>query len=143
MRMLSSLWTFAIRVCVKAFFCVTRAIYKLDIRNARNRTCRTCMWRVKAQTSRCISEVSTGHSQFVGRFCSVHWFCKRTTKALIRLKRCVHLSRNVRKRTFEYMCVPSEDSDQSAHLHCLMRIFTGLIFDSQGCKVSSNAQRRL
>ena len=39
-------------------------------------------------------------------------------------------------------CVPSEDSDQPAHSRSLIRIFTGRIFDSQGCKVSSCEERR-
>ena len=40
-------------------------------------------------------------------------------------------------------CVPSEDSDQTAHLRSLIRIFTGLILESQGCKASSCIQWRL
>ena len=39
------------------------------------------------------------------------------------------------------MCA-SEDSDQPAHSRSLIRIFTGRILDSQGCKVSSCGQRR-
>ena len=38
---------------------------------------------------------------------------------------------------------PSKDSDQSAHSRSLIRIFTGRIFDSQGCKASPWGQRRL
>ena len=33
-------------------------------------------------------------------------------------------------------CAPSEDSDQPAHSRSLIRIFTGRMLDSQGCKVS-------
>ena len=36
-----------------------------------------------------------------------------------------------------WTCAPSEDSDQLAHSRSLIRIFTGRILDSQGCKVSS------
>ena len=32
--------------------------------------------------------------------------------------------------------MPSDESDQPAHLHSLIRIFTEHILDSQGCKVS-------
>ena len=32
---------------------------------------------------------------------------------------------------------PSEDSDQLAHLPCLIKIFPGHILDSEGCNVSS------
>ena len=41
---------------------------------------------------------------------------------------------------------PSEDSDQPAHSRSLIRIFTGRILDSpgcKGCKVSSHEQLRL
>ena len=38
---------------------------------------------------------------------------------------------------------PSEDSDQPAHSRRLIRIFTGRICDSQGCKVSLPGRRRL
>ena len=40
-------------------------------------------------------------------------------------------------------CASSEDSDQHAHLRNMIRIFTGLVLDSQWCKVSSCEQRRL
>ena len=44
---------------------------------------------------------------------------------------------------FERTYAPSEDSDQTAHSRSLIRIFTGRILDSEGCKVSSCCQRRL
>ena len=50
-------------------------------------------------------------------------------------------NRNVRK-TYHRTCGPSEDSDQTAHSRSLIRIFTGRILDSQGCKISSCGQRR-
>ena len=40
-------------------------------------------------------------------------------------------------------CAFSEDSDQTAHLRSLIRIFTGRNLDSRGYKVSSCGQRRL
>ena len=40
-------------------------------------------------------------------------------------------------------CAPNADSGQRAHLRSLIRIFTGRILDSQGCKVSSCGKRRL
>ena len=46
-------------------------------------------------------------------------------------------------KTYIRSCTPSEDSDHSADLFCLIRIFTGHSLDSQGCKVSSCGQRRL
>ena len=36
-----------------------------------------------------------------------------------------------------------EDSDQTGHSHSLIRIFSGHILESQGCKVSSCGQLRL
>ena len=48
-----------------------------------------------------------------------------------------------RQKTYLWTCAPSEDSDQTAHSRSLIRIFTGRILDSQGCKVSSCGQRRL
>ena len=50
-------------------------------------------------------------------------------------------SNNVRKCNFRD--VASKDSDQSALLHSLIRIFSGHILASQGCKVSSCNQQRL
>ena len=47
------------------------------------------------------------------------------------------MSRNVRKRTFGH------DSDQPSHSRSLIRIFTGRILYSQGCKVSSRRQRSI
>ena len=44
--------------------------------------------------------------------------------------------------TYLWICAPSEDSDQPAHSHSLIRIFTERILDSQGCEVSSCGQRR-
>ena len=50
----------------------------------------------------------------------------------------------LRSKIFPYFnqstCSPSEVSDQSAHSHSLIRIFTWCILDSQGCK---RGQRRL
>ena len=40
-------------------------------------------------------------------------------------------------------CAHSEDFDQPAHSHSLVRIFAAHFLDSQGCKVSSCRQRRL
>ena len=40
-------------------------------------------------------------------------------------------------------CVLSEDSNKPAHSHSLIRIYTGHILNSQGCKVSSCRQQRL
>ena len=48
-----------------------------------------------------------------------------------------------RQKTYLRTCIPSEDSDQPAHSRSLIRIFTGSILDSQGCKVCSSGQRRL
>ena len=48
-----------------------------------------------------------------------------------------HLKRDVRKNILDMS--PSEDSDQPAHSHSLMRIFTERILDNQGCKVSSSS----
>ena len=45
------------------------------------------------------------------------------------------MSRNIRKCTSD-MCT-SKDSDQPAHSNSLIRIITGHILDSKGCKVSS------
>ena len=47
------------------------------------------------------------------------------------------------EKTHLRTCPPSEDSDQPAHSRSLIRIFTGRILDSQGCKVSPCGQRRL
>ena len=47
-----------------------------------------------------------------------------------------------RQKTYLRTCGPSEDSDQPAISRSLIRIFTGHILDSQGCKVSSNGQVR-
>ena len=49
----------------------------------------------------------------------------------------------LRRKTYLLRCAPSEYSDQPAHSRSLIRIFTGRIFNSQGCKVSSCEQRRL
>ena len=54
----------------------------------------------------------------------------------------MHISHNVRKCTFR-TCTPSEDSDHSAHLHTLIRIFNVRILDSKGCKISSLGEQRL
>ena len=47
------------------------------------------------------------------------------------------------QKTFLWTCAASKVSDQPAHLHSLIRIFTGHILDSNGCKVSSCGQQRL
>ena len=39
-------------------------------------------------------------------------------------------------------CAPSEDSDQPAHSRSLIKILTGRILDSQGCKFPLSEQRR-
>ena len=65
-----------------------------------------------------------------------------------RLLKYLPSMQSVKQTTFEqqrqkrYLCtsVPSKDSDQPALLCSLIRIFTGCILDSQGCKVSSFAQ---
>ena len=41
------------------------------------------------------------------------------------------------------ICAPSEDSDQTARMRSLIRVFTGRMLDSLGCKVSPCGQRRL
>ena len=51
------------------------------------------------------------------------------------------MSSNVRKCTFWH--APSKDSDQPVHSCILIRIFTGHILDSQGCKVFSCGQQGL
>ena len=51
--------------------------------------------------------------------------------------------RKRQKRTFGKYIAPSEDSDQPAHSHNLIRIFTGRILDSQEDKVSLCGQQRL
>ena len=39
-----------------------------------------------------------------------------------------------RQKLYIWTCTPGEDSDQPAHSRRLIRIFTGHILDSQGCK---------
>ena len=46
------------------------------------------------------------------------------------------------QKTCLWICAPSEDLDQTAHLRSLIKIFTRHILNSQGCKVSSNRQWR-
>ena len=53
----------------------------------------------------------------------------------------IYLSLNVRKHL--RACTPCEDSDQPAHSHSLIRIFTGRILDSQGCHIYLYGQGRL
>ena len=48
-----------------------------------------------------------------------------------------------RQETYPRTCAPSEDSNQPAHSRSLIRIFSGRIFDLQGCNASSCGQRRL
>ena len=48
-----------------------------------------------------------------------------------------------RHETYHRTCAPSGDSDQTAHLRSLIRIFAGRTLDIQRCKVSSSGQRRL
>ena len=45
--------------------------------------------------------------------------------------------------SYKIASVPSEDSDQPAHLRSLIRAFTGHSMGSQGSKPSSGGQRRL
>ena len=45
-------------------------------------------------------------------------------------------------KSYLQTCASSEDSNQPAHSRSLILIFTGRIFDSQGCKVSSCGQWR-
>ena len=54
----------------------------------------------------------------------------------------IKMSHNV-KKTYLRTCAPSEDSDQTAHLRSLIRIFTWRTLASQGCKISSYGQWRL
>ena len=46
-------------------------------------------------------------------------------------------------KVYLWICEPSEDLDQPAYLHSLIRIFTECILDNQICKDSSCWQRRL
>ena len=46
------------------------------------------------------------------------------------------------RHSFCHACAPSENSDQPAHWRRLIRIFTGRILDSKGCKVSPFGQQR-
>ena len=48
-----------------------------------------------------------------------------------------------RQKTYLSTCPPSEHSDQPAHSHSLIRIFTDRILDIQECKVSLCGQRRI
>ena len=41
------------------------------------------------------------------------------------------------QKMYLHTCASSEDLDQPAHLHSLIKVFTGHNLDSQGCKVSS------
>ena len=41
------------------------------------------------------------------------------------------------QKMYRWTCGPCKSSDQPVCLHSLIRIFTGCILDSQGCKVSS------
>ena len=50
--------------------------------------------------------------------------------------------RSTTSETYLRTCSPRKNSGQPAHKNCLIRIFTGLILDSQGCKVCSCEQRR-
>ena len=47
------------------------------------------------------------------------------------------------QKTYLSTCTSSKDSDQAAHSHRLIWIFTECILDSQGCKLSSCGQQRL
>ena len=42
----------------------------------------------KVQMGVCIRKVWSGHSLFVDIYYSIHWFCNRTTKAMISLREC-------------------------------------------------------
>ena len=46
-------------------------------------------------------------------------------------------NQQLRQKTYFHIWKPSEESDQPGHSHSLIRIFTGRILDSQGCKSSS------
>ena len=48
-----------------------------------------------------------------------------------------------RHETYRRTCAPREDSDQTALLRSLIRIFAGRTLDIQRCKVSSCGQRTL
>ena len=73
----------------------------------------------------------------------IHLCPRNTCKGIFRHKRNAHIqiSLDVRKPTFRY--ASNEDSDQPAHSHSLIRLFTGHILDSQGHEVTSYGQRRL
>ena len=67
---------------------------------------------------------------------------KGTKKTLI----CPHIHAYIGaaiKKTCLRTSAFSEDSDQPAHSRSLIRIFTGRILDSQGCKVSPCEQQKL
>ena len=57
-------------------------------------------------------------------------------------KRVIYVCFHDGQKTYIRSCAPSEDSDQPAHLHSLIRIFTGCILESQRFKVSSHRERR-
>ena len=61
------------------------------------------------------------------------------------MRRYINAFSNEPQRPKMYLrtCAASEDSDQPAHSRSLIRILSGRILDSQGCKVSSCGQRRL
>ena len=48
-----------------------------------------------------------------------------------------------RQNTYLRKSAPGEDSDQLAHMKCIIRIITRRFLDSEGCKVSSCGERRL
>ena len=48
-----------------------------------------------------------------------------------------------RRKTYLCTCAPSEDSDQPAHSHRLIRIFTGRILDHQLCNVFMRTSKTL
>ena len=55
----------------------------------------------------------------------------------------IYLIKALRQKMHLWTCAQSKNSDQSAHLRSLIRIYTGRILDRQECKVSSCGQRRL
>ena len=70
--------------------------------------------------------------------CPTHFRMHRFLKAWIR-----EPYEPWRQKTYLRTCVPSEDSDQTAHSRSLIRTFTGRSLDYQGCNFSSRGQRRL
>ena len=68
--------------------------------------------------------------------------CLRVSFSLVTVLDYVRVHGQIRQKTYLRTYLPSEDSDQPAHLRSLIRIFTERILGSQGYKVSSCRQRR-